>query len=298
VVRAVIGSDSAWELPAVPTSVGSMRRRAVAFAAAAGASGVTLHALELAVSETVTNAVVHAYVGREPGLVRVRCWADGGHMTVEVTDEGIGIGVEARRDSPGVGHGLALVGAVVRTLEVGRRTDGPGTIVTMTFGGAAEQPEVRGLEPLCTLGIETLADASVVDVVSGGVLRRGSGEVAGDAELTAWLRSSLPPTKPGTATWAALREGGVHLVVHDPSVARSPGGTGEMLDLAWWVAVPLAGPDGAPAAMWGLGGRRDGRPVPSEGQLRALADAGRTDLTQEVNRAALRARLVRRAPGP
>ena len=294
VVRAVIGSDSAWELPAVPSSVASMRRRAVAFAAAAGASELTVHALELAVSETVTNAVVHAYVGREPGVVRVRCWGDGGRMTVEVTDEGIGIGVEARRDSPGVGHGLALVGAVVRTLEVGRRTDGPGTIVAMTFGGAADRPEVLGFEPLCTLAIETLADASVVDVVSGGVLRRGSGEVAGDAELTAWLRNSLPPTKPGTATWAALREGGVHLVVHDPSVARSPGGTGEVLDLTWWVAVPLDGPDGTPAAMWGLGGRRGGRPVPSEDQLRALADAGRTDLAQEADRAALRARL---APG-
>lgn len=277
----------------MPTSVGSMRRHAVGYAVAAGASELTVHALELAVSETVTNAVVHAYVGREPGLVRVRCWGDGERMIVEVTDEGIGIGVEARRDSPGVGHGLALVGAVVRTLEVGRRTDGPGTIVTMTFGGAPDRPEVRDFEPLCTLAIETVADASVVDVVSGGVLRRGNGEVAGDPELTAWLRSSLPPTKPGTATWAALREGGVHLVVHDPSVARSPGGTGEVLDLNWWVAVPLIGPDGAPAAMWGLGGRQGGRPVPSEDQLRALGDAGRTDLAQEANRATLRARLAR-----
>jgi hypothetical protein len=118
-----------------------------------------------------------------------------------------------------------------------------------------------------------------------------SAEVAGDAELTAWLRRALPPAKPGTATWAALRQGGAQLVVHDPTVARSPGGTGERLGVEWWVAVRLDGPDGAPIAQWGLGGREGGRPVPSQEVIRALSDAGRTDLTQEKLRAALRARL-------
>jgi hypothetical protein len=122
-------------------------------------------------------------------------------------------------------------------------------------------------------------------------LRRLSAEVAGDAEATAWLRGGLPPAKPGTATWAALREGGARLVVHDPSVPRSPGGSGERLGLAWWVSVPLDGPDGAPMALWGLGGRDGGHPVPSSEVMRALADARRSDLTQEEQRAALRARL-------
>ena len=148
------------------------------------------------------------------------------------------------------------------------------------------------MEPLCTLAVESVADASCLDVVGGGVLRRVTAEVAGDAEATAWLRRALPPAKPGTATWGALREGGARLVVHDPSVARSPGGTGERLGLAWWVSVPLEGPDGAPVALWGFGGRLGGQPVPSEQALRALADAGGTDLTQEGHRAALRGRLV------
>jgi hypothetical protein len=137
-----------------------------------------------------------------------------------------------------------------------------------------------------------VADATCVDIVGGGVLRRVGAEVAGDADLTAWLRRALPPAKPGTATWAALREGGAQLVVHDPSIARSPGGTGERLGLVWWVSVPLAGPDGAPMALWGLGGRHNGHPVPSREVLRALADAGRTDLAQETQRAVLRARLA------
>ena len=162
----------------------------------------------------------------------------------------------------------------------------------MSFAGAAQAPEVRGLEPLCALAVERVADASCLDVVSGGVLRRVTAEVAGDAELTAWLRQALPPAKPGTATWAALREGGAHLVVHDPSVARSPGGSGEKLGLAWWVSVPIEGPDGAPMALWGLGGRHGGRPVPAEDVLRALAEAGRTGLAQETERAVLRSRLA------
>src|SRR5918998_55426 len=83
-------------------------------------------------------------------------------------------------------------------------------------------------------------------------------------------------TRPGSVTasrWAALREGGARLVVHDPSVPRSPGGTGERLGLTWWVAVPVEGPDGMPAALWGLGGRDGGRPVPSPAVLDLLAQA-------------------------
>ena len=267
-----------------------MRRRAASFALELGASEDMTRAVEVAVSETVTNAVMHAYVGREPGRVSVRCQGDGERMVVEVIDEGVGVAV--RHDSPGVGHGLALVGALAHTLEIASRSDGPGTVVTMSFGAAAEPPEVSGLEPLCALALESVADASCLDVASGGVLRRVTAEVAGDAGLTAWLRSALPPAKPGTATWAALREGGAQLVVHDPSVARSPGGTGERLGLAWWVSVPLEGPDGAPVALWGLGGRLGGRPVPSGEVMRALADAARTDLAQETQRAVLRARLA------
>ena len=45
-------------------------------------------------------------------------------------------------------------------------------------------------------------------------------------------------------------------------------------------------------ALWGLGGRDGGHPIPSGSVMRALGDAGRTDLAQESHRAALRARLA------
>jgi anti-sigma regulatory factor (Ser/Thr protein kinase) len=274
----------------VPSTVGQLRRGAAAFASAAGASKEITDAVALAVSETVTNAVVHAYVGREPGPVSVRCRADGERLTVQVIDDGVG--VAARDDSPGVGHGLATIGALAQALEITSKPDGSGTVVTMSFAPATHRPAVPGLEPLCALAVETVADVSCVDVVHGGVLRRAAARVAGDQALTAWLRRAVPPSKPGSATWTALREGGVRLVLHDPGVPRSPGGTGERLSLTWWVAVPLEAPSGAPAALWGLGGREGGRPVPSDALLRVLVDATRADLTQERQRAALRARLA------
>ena len=289
-VRATTESGAVWALPAVPLTVGQMRRHASAFASAMGAPDEMTHAVALAVSETVSNAVVHAYAGREPGPVSVRCQADGERLVVEVIDEGVGIAV--RDDSPGIGQGLAVVGALARSLEVAPRADGPGTIVTMSFAAGPHAPEMPGLEALCALALEHVADVSCVDVVSGGVLRRAAAEVAGDPALTAWLRAALPPAKPGTATWGALREGGAQLVVHDAGVPRSPGGTGERLGLTWWVSVPLEGAAGMPAALWGFGGREGGRPVPSEEVRRALAGAARADLAQESRRAELRARLA------
>lgn len=286
---ASIGSSAAWALPAEPSAVGQLRRRAVAFSTSAGAPDELIRAIELAVSETVTNAVLHAYPRTAPGCVRVRCSAEGDRIVVEVSDDGVGVGTPSA--SPGLGHGLATVGALARTLDVGAGPGGRGTVVMMSFGADERPAAAPGLEALCDLALETVADVSCVDVVHGGVLRRAVAEVAGDAELTAWLRRAVPPAKPGTATWAALREGGARLVVHDPSVPRSPGGTGERLDLTWWIAVPLEDADGMPAALWGLGGRAGGRPVPSDAVVRTLAAAGRGNLAKPENRARLGAAL-------
>jgi anti-sigma regulatory factor (Ser/Thr protein kinase) len=287
-----VDEQACWTLPAVPVTVRQLRARVTAFAQAAGAPLELLDAVALAVSETVTNAILHAYAGApEPGQVRVRCRVEEDEqLVVEVADDGVGI---ARRDdSPGLGQGLAMVGALAEALDVALGPGGHGTVVTMTFAVRPEmEPAPSDLEPLCGLALDTVADASCVDLVRGGVLRRVAAEVAGDAGLAAWLRNATPPAKPGTATWAALREGGARLVVHDPTVPRSPGGIGEILGLSWWVSIPLEGPDGAPAALWGLGGRAGGRAAPSPAQLETLADAARGDLGDEAQRAALRARL-------
>lgn len=285
-----VDEQARWTLPAVPGTVRQLRANVTAFAAATGAPPELRDAVALAVSETVTNVIVHAYAGaREIGVVRVRCWIAEGQLVVEVADDGGGM--VRRDDSPGIGHGLAMVGAVAEALEIAPGRDGHGTAVTMTFAADPVPEPAPGLEQLCRLALDTVADVSCVDLVRGGVLRRVAGEVAGDAGLTAWLRNATPPAKPGTATWAALREGGPHFVVHDPTVPRSPGGVGEILGLEWWVAVALKGPDGSPAALWGFGGRAGGSPAPPAAILDALGDAARGDLADETQRAALRARL-------
>jgi histidine kinase-like protein len=266
----------------------------VDFASAAGASDEVTQAIALAVSETVTNAVLHAYPDGHHGQVRVGCHVDGERFVVEVADEGAGIG--ARRDSSGIGHGLATVGALAQALEIAFGPDRRGTVVTMAFAPVAPSAAPPGLETLCALALETVADVSNVDVVHEGVLRRVAAEVANDPGLTAWLRTAVPPAKPGTATWSALREGGARLVVHDPTVPRTPGGTGERLNLMWWVAVALANSDGTPTALWGLGGRGGGRAVPPEEIIDILADAGRGDLAQPGGRALLRGRLAIASP--
>jgi hypothetical protein len=185
-----------------------------------------------------------------------------------------------------------MVGALAQSLDIAIGNNGSGTAVTMGFS-RVQPPDARpGLEALCALALETVADASSVHLVHEGVLRRIAAEVAGEPGLSAWLAGALPPAKPGTATWAALREGGARLVVHDAAVPRSPGGPGERLDLTWWVAIALAKLDGTPAALWGLGGRAGGRSVPSETVIRILGDGAGGDLAQPAARALLRARLA------
>lgn len=282
---------ASWERPAEPASVGYLRLKARGYAEAAGAPAELCHAVTLSVSELATNAVMHAYpCGGTTGPIRLRCArAAGGHLLVEVSDDGVGMAF--RPDSPGVGHGLAVVSRLAATLEVTAGPHGRGTTVALSFVPEDAEPLVPSpFEPLCELALSTLADVACLDVVRGGVLRRASARVDGDAELTAWLRQAVPPARPGTATWAALREGGTRLVVHDPSVPRSPGGAGEQLGLQWWIAVPLDG-DGEPAAIWGLGGRDGGRPVPSPELVDALRDAARGDLASEAGRRRLRERL-------
>lgn len=266
-----------------------MRHRAIEFAAEAGASDEVVKRIAFAVSEAVTNVVLHAY-GEQEGEVRVNCRVDGERFVIEVSDDGVGIA--PRPDSPGIGHGLTIVGALAQTLDIAVGAGGLGTVVTMGFGPASPTDAPGGLEALCRLALETIADASCVDLIREGVLRRVAAEVAEEPTLTTWLRTALPPAKPGTATSAALREGGAKLVIHDPSVPRSPGGPGEQLNLTWWVAVPVQTSDGAPEALWGFGGRERGRLVPSEKVIRVLATAARGNLAQPAARAILRAQLA------
>ena len=56
-----------WELPAEPASVTLARGRVREFAQEHGATPDDVVDLTLAVTEAVTNSVMHAFIDREPG---------------------------------------------------------------------------------------------------------------------------------------------------------------------------------------------------------------------------------------
>ena len=119
----------AWK--AVPASVAEARRAVADFAAAAGVGSDTLAALRVAVSEAVTNAVVHAYLDApEPGPVYVTAECHEDSMWVAVSDEGRGM--IPRPDSPGIGLGLPLIARMTAGFELQER-DGGGTVLRMRF---------------------------------------------------------------------------------------------------------------------------------------------------------------------
>ena len=118
-------------VPAVPGSVAEVRHAVAAYAQAQGAVDAAISSMELAVSEAVSNAVVHAFVDRgEPGIVTVTAFLDGDHICVVVSDDGTGM--RARPDSPGLGVGLPLMTQVTQSLEFRESADG-GTEVAMRF---------------------------------------------------------------------------------------------------------------------------------------------------------------------
>jgi anti-sigma regulatory factor (Ser/Thr protein kinase) len=90
------------------------------------------NAVALAVSEAVTNAVVHAYADApEPGDIEVIAQRTRDDcLEILVCDEGRGM--LPRHDSPGVGLGLPLVATLADSFEVQARSGG-GTQVRMAF---------------------------------------------------------------------------------------------------------------------------------------------------------------------
>jgi serine/threonine-protein kinase RsbW len=117
---------------AIPESVPLARDAAVRFAAAVGASEEVLQDVRLAVSEALTNVVVHAYPDDHAGPAEFELTAAraSDELWILVADEGCGLSV--REDSPGLGLGLALMLQLTREMELADRPLG-GTQVTLRF---------------------------------------------------------------------------------------------------------------------------------------------------------------------
>ena len=117
----------ALKLPAEPSSVAVARRAVASYAEEVGADA---DAVAVAVSETVTNAIVHAYRDSPDGTVEVLVEPNGTHLNVIVADRGQGMAPNP--DSPGLGFGLSMVSSVAD--EVGIESDSErGTRLRMRF---------------------------------------------------------------------------------------------------------------------------------------------------------------------
>jgi anti-sigma regulatory factor (Ser/Thr protein kinase) len=116
--------------PAVPEAVPLARQALAAVAAGAGAADDRLDDIRLAVSEALTNAVVHAYRGGEAGRLRVTAAVASDELWVLIGDDGRGL--HAWNDSQGLGIGLSLISRLSDDFAIVARASG-GTEAQMRF---------------------------------------------------------------------------------------------------------------------------------------------------------------------
>jgi anti-sigma regulatory factor (Ser/Thr protein kinase) len=113
---------------ATPSIVGDVRKAVVAFASELGFDDTGQ--IALAVSEAITNAVVHAYRDANVGDVRVVACDEPDRLVVVVRD--YGSGMLPRADSPGLGLGLPLISQMTDDLQI-EAAEGAGTLLRMHF---------------------------------------------------------------------------------------------------------------------------------------------------------------------
>ena len=126
----------AFELtyPAVPASVRAARAALTRFARRQRLADATIDAATLAASEAVTNVVVHAYADQgKHGQFTLAAALAGDELWVIVADSGSGL--QPRRDSPGLGLGLAIIARVADGVDLVTSASG-GLEVRMRFAVA------------------------------------------------------------------------------------------------------------------------------------------------------------------
>ena len=265
-----VAAREEWELPAEPESVTLSRGRVRAFAEEHGATPADIVDLTLAVTEAVTNSVLHAFIDREPGRVRVSISTAADELTVVVADDGRGM--QPRADSPGLGLGLPTIGRLAAQVDL-REAPGGGTELSMTFtargvrgparddGAGAREGELldavariaqgawpgEGVERLVDLLVPRVADACAVDVIgASGAPERFAGRIEGSDADSRWLATLRPRTDAArSATRAALEDGRPHVseltldLIERLTSSRADADTMAATGIRWWVVIPL-----------------------------------------------------------
>ena len=120
-----------WSWPAEASSVSPARHTVVDWLRRHSTPDPPLSDIALVLSEAMSNAVTHAYVGHpEPGEIHVAVLVEDDEVMVAVEDHGNGL--SPRPDSPGLGYGLALMMALSLRFEA-QTADSRGTRLQLWF---------------------------------------------------------------------------------------------------------------------------------------------------------------------
>jgi PAS domain S-box-containing protein len=293
------------EVDAEPSVVAELRRGVAEFARTHGASQDAIDNITLAVSEAVTNAIIHAFVGRERGRVALTAEAGEGCVLVRVLDDGRGM--TPHPESPGLGLGLTMMASMATRCDIREAPSGHGTEVRLAFetpgvtgpagiGEGDERFEVlleveriadragwpgEGPDELVALIVPRIADACTLDIVDeSGEPRRLAAHYQGPGgpELAAYLEARRPTPEQVELTVAALRTGEPRVISVDPASLRAIAHDEDearwlsTMELAHWVNLPLKVADQLLGSL-GLG-LSPARAAPDEQLpfLQALAD--------------------------
>jgi anti-sigma regulatory factor (Ser/Thr protein kinase) len=124
-------ASASWSIRAVAEELPDVRHAVLRFASANGVPERLLADLRLAISEGVSNAVIHAFAHRQPGTITVSIDVQAGDVA-EVIVRDDGIGMSRRSDSPGLGLGLGLIARLADQVEH-RAPPGSGLELWMCF---------------------------------------------------------------------------------------------------------------------------------------------------------------------
>lgn len=134
------------EMASNPDAVGMCRLAVAHFAGSLGFSMAEIEELKVAVSEAVTNAVVHGY-RNGPGAIRMHLTELEGGLALEVADDGVGIEDIRRAREPNysqdperMGLGFVFMESFTDQLQVQSEV-GKGTRVVMVKMREDQQKE-------------------------------------------------------------------------------------------------------------------------------------------------------------